>query len=596
MTSKQRLELTWIGKENRPRLEPRILLEDPGKSYHAKKRITDGDIFDNRLIFGDNLLALRALEQEFSGNIKCVYIDPPFNTGEMFEHYDDGVEHSLWLTQMRDRLTILHRLLADDGTLFVHIDDNELAYLTVLLDEIFARKNRLYTVTFKQGSATGHKSINPGCVSTTNYVLIYAKDKAAWKPNRLFTGRERDTRYGQFITNFDEPHERWSITTLTKAFAQHLGLSDKEARKVIKDEPAAIDEFVIKFAKSVIRTARPDYDAVSEAAREMIDLSKTRPSQIFRLERTEHSDMYFKNGERLVFYIDKLKLVDGQYVAGEPLTTLWDDILSNNLHNEGGVEFPKGKKPEALIKRVLDLSTHEKDWVLDSFGGSGTTASVAHKMRRRWITVELGDHAHTHITPRLKKVINGEDMSGVTEATQWQGGGGFRYLHIAPSLLEKDRFGNLIISKQYNAAMLAEAMCKVMGFTYAPSDELYWQQGRSTENDFIYVTTQTLTRDQLEKLSDEVGESRSLLICCAAFRGKPDAFPNLTLKKIPSAVLAKCEWGHDDYSLNVANLPKAAPPLEVMPTDSGQTLTPKQARRRATQPNLFTTDADGGAE
>ncbi len=596
MSTKQRLELTWIGKANRPRLEPRILLEDPERSYHAKKRITESDIFDNRLIFGDNLLALRALEQEFSGTIKCIYIDPPFNTGEMFEHYDDGVEHSLWLTQMRDRLTILHRLLADDGTLFVHIDDNELAYLTVLLDEIFARKNRLYTVTFKQGSATGHKSINPGCVSTTNYVLIYAKDKAAWKPNRLFTGRERDTRYGQFITNFDEPHEKWSITTLTKAFAQHLGLSDKEARKVIKDEPAAIDEFVIKFAKSVIRTARPDYDAVSEAAREMIDRSNAKPSQIFRLERTEHSDMYFKNGERLVFYIDKLKLVDGQYVAGEPLTTLWDDILSNNLHNEGGIEFPKGKKPEALIKRVLDLSTREKDWVLDSFGGSGTTASVAHKMRRRWITVELGDHAHTHITPRLKKVINGEDMSGVTEATQWGGGGGSRYFHIAPSLLEKDRFGNLIISKQYNAAMLSEAMCKVMGFTYAPSDELYWQQGRSTENDFIYVTTQTLTREQLEKLSDEVGPSRSLLICCAAFRGKPDSFPNLTLKKIPSAVLAKCEWGHDDYSLNVANLPKAAPPLEVMPPDSGQTLTPRRARRRVTQPDLFSIDGEGGAE
>ena len=596
MSSKQRLELTWIGKENRPRLEPRILLEDPERSYHARKRVTDHDIFDNRLIFGDNLLALKALEQEFSRSIKCIYIDPPFNTGEMFEHYDDGVEHSLWLTQMRDRLVILHRLLADDGTLFVHIDDNELAYLTVLLDEIFARKNRLYTVTFKQGSATGHKSINPGCVSTTNYVLIYAKDKAVWNPNRLFTGRERDTRYGQFITNIDEPHERWSITTLARAFAQYLGLPDKEARKVIKDEPQSIDDFVIKFAKSVIRTARPDYDAVSEAAREMIDLSKANPTQIFRLERRDHSDMYFKNGERLVFYIDKLKLVDGQYVAGEPLTTLWDDILSNNLHNEGGIEFPKGKKPEALIKRVLDLSTHEDDWVLDSFGGSGTTASVAHKMRRRWITVELGDHARTHMTPRLKRVIDGEDMSGVTDATQWHGGGGFRFFHIAPSLLEKDRFGNLIISKQYNAAMLAEAMCKVMGFTYAPSDELYWQQGRSSENDFLYVTTQTLTREQVAKLSDEVGDSRSLLICCAAFRGKADAFPNLTIKKIPSAVLAKCEWGHDDYSLNVANLPKALPPVEVAPANSEQALTPKQVRRRAAQSNLFATDGTGGAE
>jgi adenine-specific DNA-methyltransferase len=257
-------------------------------------------------------------------------------------------------------------------------------------------------------------------------------------------------------------------------------------------------------------------------------------------------------------------------------------------------------KPERLIHRILHISTLPGDLVLDSFAGSGTTGAVAHKMGRRWIMVELGEHCHTHIIPRMKKVIDGEDEGGITKAVEWKGGGGFRYFHIAPSLLEKDRFGNLIISKQYNAAMLTEAMCKVMGFTYAPSDELYWQQGRSTENDFLYVTTQTLTRDQLAKLSDEVGDSRSLLVCCAAFRGKADAFPNLTIKKIPSVVLTKCEWGHDDYSLNVANLPKAAPPAEAVPMDAAKPSTPKQARRRsaagAAQPNLFPSEEQGGAE
>jgi adenine-specific DNA-methyltransferase len=262
----------------------------------------------------------------------------------------------------------------------------------------------------------------------------------------------------------------------------------------------------------------------------------------------------------------------------------------------GKVEAFITPKPERLLYRVIHIASNPGDLVLDSFAGSGTTGAVAQKMGRRWIMVELGEHANTHVIPRLKKVIDGEDSGGVTDVTGWKGGGGFRYFHIAPSLLEKDRFGNLIISKQYNAAMLAEAMCKVMGFTYAPSDELYWQQGRSTENDFLYVTTQTLTREQLAKLSDEVGDNRSLLICCAAFRGKADAFPNLTIKKIPSAVLAKCEWGHDDYSLNVANLPKAAPIVEVAPAESEQTLTPKQARRRAAQPNLFTVDGNGGAE
>ena len=182
MIKKQKLELTWIGKENWPKLEPRILLEDPAKSYHAAQRVSDADIFDNRLIFGDNLLALKALEAEFTGKVKCVYIDPPFNTDQAFEHYDDSVEHSVWLSLMRDRLSLIHRLLHKSGTLFVHIDDSELAYLMALLDEIFGRSNKLYVVTFKQGSATGHKAINPGCVTTTNFVLLYAKDKAGFYP------------------------------------------------------------------------------------------------------------------------------------------------------------------------------------------------------------------------------------------------------------------------------------------------------------------------------------------------------------------------------------------------------------------------------
>ena len=251
-------------------------------------------------------------------------------------------------------------------------------------------------------------------------------------------------------------------------------------------------------------------------------------------------------------------------------------------------------KPEKLLDRILHLSTDRNDLVLDSFAGSGTTGAVAHKMGRRWIMVELGEHCHTHIIPRLKKVIDGEDEGGITKAVGWKGGGGFRYYHIAPTLLEKDAFDNLVISKQYNPAMLAEAMCKIMGFQYAPGD-LYWQQGCSTETDYIYVTTQTLTRDHLAALSDEVGKKRSLLVCCAAFRGRADAFPNLTLKKIPLAVLQKCEWGHDDYSLNVANLPQAA---EIAPErGAGELqLEPKHARRRRTgrdaTPSLF----DGGAE
>ncbi len=561
MSKKQKLELTWIGKENRPKLEPRILLEDPAKSYHAKHRVASADLFDNRLIFGDNLLALKALEQDFSGRIKCVYIDPPFNTQQAFEHYDDGYEHSIWLGLLRDRVEVLRRLLSDDGTLFVHIDDNELGYLIVLLDEIFGRTNRVSVVSFKQGSATGHKSINPGVVSTTNFILIYAKNKSVWAPNRVFTARaERDKRYGQFIENYDEPHSAWRFVTLTRAFAQSLAISEKGIKKALGDEyESLLSDFVMKNAQRVVRLARPDYNAVSGEAREMIDKSKSVPDEVLLLERQAHSNMYFTNGERILFYSDKLKLIDGEYIAGEPLTSLWDDILSNNLHNEGGVEFPKGKKPEALIKRCFDLATKPGDIVLDSFSGSGTTGAVAHKMGRRWIMIELGEHCHTHIIPRLQKVIDGEDQGGISKAVAWKGGGGFRYYRLAPSLLEKDKWGNWVINHDYNATMLAEALCKLEGFSYAPSDAVYWQHGHSTERDFVYVTTASLTHEQLQQLADEVGPDRSLLVLCTAFRAKADAYPNLTVKKIPKQVLSRCEWGHDDYSLQVENLPKEAP-------------------------------------
>ena len=174
--------------------------------------------------------------------------------------------------------------------------------------------------------------------------------------------------------------------------------------------------------------------------------------------------------------------------------------------------------------------------------------------------VELGEHIHTHIIPRLTKVIDGTDPGGITEAVGWKGGGGFRYYRLGPSLIDRDRFGMQVISKQYNAVMLAEAMCKLLGFQYAPNPEVYWQHGHSTERDFLYVTTQTLSHEQLAQLSEEVGEGRSLMVACSAFRGKAAMFDNLTVQKIPSAVLDRCEWGKDDYSLEVANLPQARGP------------------------------------
>jgi adenine-specific DNA-methyltransferase len=560
MQNKQRLELTWIGKENRPRLEPRILLEDPEKSYHAKQRVTENDIFDNRLIFGDNLLALKALEQEFAGKVKCVFIDPPYNTGSAFTHYDDGIEHSIWLSLMRDRLELIRRLLSDDGSLWITIDDNEAHYLKVLSDEVFGRDCFVASVIWEKADSPRNSARQ---FSTDHdYILVYSK-APDWLPRRLPRTEEADSIY----SNPDnDSRGLWlpGDPYANKPYSKGRYTIEGPTGRKFSPPPGRFWRVSEEKLRDLDSDGRIWWGPTGDA----------RPS--IKRYLTEVSDLVVR--------------------------TLWkkQDVGSNRTSkNEMRALFPGDEsfttpKPEALIERILRTSTEPDDLVLDSFAGSGTTGAVAHKMDRRWIMVELGEHCHTHILPRMKKVIDGEDEGGITKAVEWKGGGGFRYYHIAPTLLERDTFDNLVISKQFNPAMLAEAMCKIMGFQYAPGD-LYWQQGCSTETDYIYVTTQTLTRDHLAALSDEVGKKRSLLVCCAAFRGKADAFPNLTLKKIPLAVLQKCEWGHDDYSLNVANLPQAPEPVPALLAGEAP-LEPKQARKRRarteTMPSLF----DGGAE
>ncbi len=342
---------------------------------------------------------------------------------------------------MYPRLCLLKEFLSAEGTLFFHIDDNELSSSIALCDEIFGRKSRCFVVTFKQASATGHKSINPGCVNITNHILIYSKDRDAWKPNKVFTGRERDKRYSQFIINRSDGFSSWRFTTLAQAFATFLGMSVREARKIANEEPQRLDQFVLDNAASVIQPARPDYDAVGQETREAIDLSEANPEKIYRVTRDGYSDIYLRNGMRILFYSDKIKIIDGVPVSGEPLTTLWDDILSNNIHKEGDVEFPKGKKPEALIKRCLELAARRGDLVMDSFAGSGTTPAVAHKMGLRWIAVEMGDHATTHVAARLEKIIAGRDPNGITKEVNWKEGGGFRFCQLGSALF--DEHGNV---------------------------------------------------------------------------------------------------------------------------------------------------------
>jgi len=396
---------------------------------------------ENLIIHGDNLHALKALLPTHTGQIKCIYIDPPFNTQEAFDHYDDKLEHAQWLSMLYPRLQLLKELLHDEGTIFLHIDDNELGYVIVLMDEIFGRDNRTHIVSFKQGAATGHKAINPGLVSTTNYILIYCKNKSSWKPKKLFVGRDIDTRYNQYIVNFDEHFSKWKTQPLLQIFADTLGIKKSALKKELgEDYEQQLSQFVINNAHRVIRPARPDYKSVGKDVKEAIDISKNM-DEVWLLEREGISDMYFFKGERWLFYKDKLKFIDGEWISGEPLSTMWADLLSNNLHNEGGVNFPKGKKPEALIKRVIELSTDENDYVLDSFLGSGTTIAVAHKMKRRYVGIEMGPQANTHVIPRLQNVISGED-GGISKAVNWQGGGGFSFYTLGNPVFDDQGFLN----------------------------------------------------------------------------------------------------------------------------------------------------------
>ena len=548
MATRQKLELTWIGKDQRPRLEPRILLEDPARSYHAKQRVTDKDIFDNRLIKGDNLLALKALEAEFAGKVKCVFIDPPYNTGSAFTHYDDGLEHSIWLGLMRDRLEIIRRLLAEDGSLWITIDDAEGHYLKVMCDEIFGRTNFLGTVTWQKTTSVHNNAVYFS--SATDMLLTYSKDIASFKMGRL----PRSERNVGDYSNADNDHRGpWASSPL------HVSLTSGQRGKQFAQTGKSSGLFAI---------VSPHGEEIFPPKGRCWAYS---PETIANFEK-ENLIWWGKDGgnqPRLKRFLEKSK--DGVV----PITLWLSDEVGHNQEAKAEnaklladqPELFSTPKPERLLMRALTLATNPGDLVLDSFAGSGTTGAVAHKMGRRWIMVELGEHCHTHIVPRLQKVIDGQDPGGVTQATGWQGGGGFRYYELAPTLLATDRWGNLVINPAYDAAMLSAAMCKLEGFAYAPSEALWWQHGHSSERDFIYVTTQTLSAEQLDALAEEVGAERSLLVCCGAYRGlgtggaaqAAQRWPQLTIKKIPKMVKDRCEWGHDDYSLNVANLPMAAP-------------------------------------
>lgn len=514
----QKLELTWIGKDDkREPIEPRILIENSKYSYGVSES-------GNILIHGDNLLALKALEAEYSGRVKCIYIDPPYNTGNAFEHYDDGLEHSIWLSLMRERLELLHKLLAKDGSIWISIDDDEQAYLKVLMDEIFGRRNFVNNVIWEKKFSPQNDA--KWLSDSHDFITVYAKDKEIWRPNLLPRSDVMDARYKN---SDNDPRGSWTsgdCSVKTYSASNDYPITLPSGRVVNPPNGYCWRYSKTKF-EELVKDNRIWFgnngDGVPRIKRFLIDVKDgMTPMTIWKYNEVGHNQDAKK----------EVKVFNSESVFSTP-------------------------KPERLIERVLTLGSNPGDIVLDSFLGSGTTAAVAHKMGRKWIGVELGEHAITHCYPRLKQVVNGTDQGGISKSQNWKGGGGFKFYELAPSLLNKDRFGNFIINKEYNADMLAAAMAKQEGFTYLPDTTIYWKQGKSSEQDFIFTTTQFLTMESLDSIHDLMAEGESLLICCTAFQKECNSrYPNITIKKIPQMLLGRCEFGRDDYSLNIINIPQ----------------------------------------
>lgn len=527
--NKNKLELTWIGKyDERKPLEPRILIENKEYSYGHPETcvLPNGKPWNgNMLIHGDNLLALKALEDTFVNQIKCIYIDPPYNTGNAFTHYDDGLEHSIWLSLMRDRLEILYNLLMPEGSLWISIDADECHYLKVLCDEIFGRRNFVDEVIWQRSYAP----INLKKTLSRNHdtILVYTKDRTEnFELNKLPRTDDANDRY----KNPDnDPRGKWksSDCTVGPVVEEKIYPIETPSGRIVYPSPGRCWLYTKERFEEMVAQNRiwfgPDGNSVPSVKKFLSEVKQGITAQtLWTYKEVGHNQDAKK----------EIKAFGFETVFDTP-------------------------KPEKLIERIITLGSNPGDIVLDSFLGSGTTAAVAQKMGRRYIGIELGNHAYTHCVPRLKMVTDGTDQGGISKAQNWKGGSGFKFYELAPSLLKEDKFGNLVINKEYNADMLAAAMAKQEGYTYQPSQEVYWKQGFGSETDYIYTTTQFMTVEVLSAIHETMAEDETLLICCTSFQREcKQAFNNISIKKIPQMLLGRCEFDKDDYSLHIISAPE----------------------------------------
>jgi len=417
-------------------LEPKVLTnakridKDGKKPLDQFNRNENGTITDNLIIKGNNLLALHTLKKEFAGKVKLIYIDPPYNTGNDSFQYNDSFNHSTWLTFIKNRLEVAKNLISTDGTIAISIDHNEIGYMICILDEVFGNQNRKNIISIKRSSVSGAKVINPGVVNVSEFLVLYSKSSQHWKPKKVFRAKERDDRYNNYISNIEEDPQNWNYESVLDAFAKFKEIPKSKLKKEIGvNYEIELETFFIDNKDRIIRFAGLDDKSISEGVKEVKYQSKDDDSKTYVFKRENHNDYYLYKGNAILFFKDRLIQVEGEWKFGEMISDIWNDVLPNDIHNEGGVTLRKGKKPEKLLNRLIELTTDENEIVMDYHLGSGTTCAVAHKMNRQYIGIEQLDYNENDSVIRLKNVINGE-QSGISKAMNWEGGGSFVYLEL----------------------------------------------------------------------------------------------------------------------------------------------------------------------
>jgi len=518
----------WVDKNDIRVSEPRILKlkSEYGDVSELK------DPLDNALIKGDNLLALRTLvemfkERDEKDKVKLVYIDPPYNTGNAFKHYDDNLEHSEWLTMMRDRLILLRKILRQDGAMFIQIDDKEMAYLKVLMDEIFGRDNFIFSAVVKVSSESGIKVNANKPVRVKEFILVYAKNKSYWNYKRQYVESGYDNNYRYIVLDKNKPYDQWEIMNLKDFVAKKTGLEKKYLTE------KHLLEFQIKYADNVF--------SIRDISDKLKEKFGNRKDEIIEYKKPRGGiQLIYKKGE-IVFFSNKIKIINGKKVPTKVLSDIWLDINWDGIAKEGNVRFKQSKKPEKLIERILDMSTEEGDLILDSFLGSGTTVAVAHKMKRRWIGIEIGKHAETHCIPRLKKVVSGEDQTGISKEVNWKGGGGFRYYELGESLISDNKMNWSLTYEEIARALF-------MNFDYKFKEKINNNVylGRSGHNLALCIVAKEIkiiSKKELQKILSKIKQNNSTKIVIFTNHGvaikNQDLPDNVSIKKIPESILRK---------------------------------------------------------